>query len=211
MDKLFIPVDDTRLVSQYFDELAVLLKSFNKITLTSTVQFNHRVSELKDFLSKNHEVITCPSVLGCRAVIPEADCTVVITTGVFHAIKVALTTGNPVFILGPGGVSRLDDKLIKDFKKKQSIRVSKVLDSKVIGVLVSTKPGQEHELLASKIVSKLEAKGKEAFMFVANELSPSQVNDFPVDAWINTACPRIVEDEFEKPIANWDEVNNYLS
>ena len=209
MEKLFIPVKDLRSIDEFLPELNNLLKPYRKVAVTATIQFNHRVNEVVNAL-KGHEVVTAPPVLGCKALIPESDCTVIITTGVFHAVKVALTTLKPVFILSPNGVEKLDDKLINTFLKKQAVRISRVLDAKIIGVLVSTKSGQNHESLAHEIIKKLESSGREAYLFVANDLSPSQLNDFPVDAWINTACPRIAEDEFDKPIVNWNEVEKHL-
>jgi len=206
MDKKYIPVSDLRGIDEFLPDLSKLVKPYERVVVTSTIQFKHRVREVADYL----EAIPSDIVLGCRVVIPDCDCVVIITTGEFHALKVALITGKPVFVLSPSGIKELDQKLINDFKKKQAIRVSKVLDAKVIGVLVSTKSGQSDERLGSEIVNTLRVKGREAYLFMANDLSPAQLNDFPVDAWVNTACPRIIEDEFDKPIVNWDELRKVI-
>lgn len=199
MKKLFIPVkDESELDTR---GLVELVKGFSKIAVTSTTQFKHRVPEI----AKLVRGFECPPVLGCSDFKTDAEAVIIITTGDFHAINIAVKTGKPVFILGPEGARRLDDKKIIDFKKKQAIRVSKVMDAKIIGVLVSTKQGQNKEQLGNKIVGELRSQGKQAYLFIANELSPLQLNDYPIDAWINTACPRLVEDEFDKPIINWDE------
>jgi 2-(3-amino-3-carboxypropyl)histidine synthase len=208
MKKVFIPVSDLRPLKG-LGKAVRALRPYKRVALLSTVQFSHRLDEVKKIL-KGHDVLICPSILGCRALIPETNCVLVITTGVFHAVKAGLESGKPVFIIGPHGFRKLDDKVINDFKKKQSIRVSKVLDAKLIGVLVSTKPGQSNKKLAKRIVESLRDKGKEAYLFVAGEISPLQLNDFPVDAWINTACPRIVEDDFDKPMVNWDEIKELI-
>lgn len=209
MKKLFIPASNLEPISQHFNELLSKLESFERVGLTSTVQFKHRVKEVKELL-KAHEVIITPTVLGCNVQPLEVDCSVIIATGTFHAVKLGLVTGKPVFILNPGGVNQLNDELIRDFERKQSIRVAKVINSRIIGVLVSTKSGQSHEQLSKRVVKELRDDNKEAYLFVADELSPAQLNDFPVDAWINTACPRLVEDDFDKPIANWSEVKGHL-
>lgn len=209
MKKLFINARDLRPINQHFQKLLNALEPFKRIGLTSTIQFKHRVGEVKELL-KSHEVVVMPTVLGCRVKPAAVDCTVVITTGRFHAIKVALTTKKPVFTLNPGGLTRLGEDVVNDFKKKQAIRVSRVLDSRVIGVLVTTKSGQNNESLAKKIINDLRSNGKEAYLFIADDLLPAQLNDFPVDAWVNTACPRIVEDDFDKPIVNWDEFKNHF-
>ncbi|MBD3312681.1 hypothetical protein GF352_04485 [archaeon] len=209
MKKLFINARDLRPINQHFEKLLNKLKPFKRIGLTSTIQFKHRVEEVEELLKK-YEVLVIPTVLGCRVKPAAVDCTVIITTGRFHAIKVAMVTGKPVFILSPGGLTKLSEKLVNDFKKKQALRISRVIDSRVIGVLLSTKPGQSNELVAKEAVKELRSRGKDAYLFVAGDLSPSQLNDFPVDAWVNTACPRIVEDDFDKPIVNWDEFKNHF-
>ncbi|HLE05813.1 MAG TPA: diphthamide synthesis protein [Candidatus Nanoarchaeia archaeon] len=205
MKKIFIPVtDEFKLPS-----VTELIKDYKKILITSTIQFSAMIDKLKDLL-KNHDITIIPPVLGCSKINTTADAIIIITTGEFHAINIALRTGKPVFVIGPNGVKRISDKDIKDLQKKKAMMISKVLDAKIIGVLLSTKPGQEHEEIANELISKLKSKGKEAYLFVANELSPSQLNDFPVDAWINTACPRISEDEFDKPIVNHEDIKEHL-
>ncbi|MFA5406842.1 MAG: diphthamide synthesis protein [Candidatus Nanoarchaeia archaeon] len=209
MKTIYVPVNDLRPIDNFLSELKLRVKSFNRIAITSTTQFKQQVNAIAKELT-GHEIIKCAPVLGCSELMVNADCIVLITTGLFHAINLAVKNKIPVFIIGPEGINEVTQQVINDFLKKQSIRVSKVLDAKVIGVLASTKSGQNHEPLAKQIIAKLESLGKEAYLFIANELSPSQLNDFPVDAWINTACPRIVEDTFDKPIANWNEVEKHL-
>ena len=209
MKTLYIPVSDSREVKQFISELEKQINNYSKISLTSTIQFVNQIKEVSKLLI-NHEVMIDKPVLGCSEFTTDADAIVIITTGEFHALNIAVKTGKPVFILSPEGVSSITQERINEFKKKQAIRVSKVIDAKIIGVLVSTKPGQAREKLGREIVEKLRKQGKQAYIFVANELSPSQLNDYPVNAWINTACPRIVEDTLEKPIANWNEVKNHL-
>jgi len=209
MNKLFIPVSDDRPIDSFINELKNKLEPYRKIALTSTTQFKQRVDAVAASLT-GHDVTRLPPVLGCSKLETDADCIVIITTGLFHALNLAVRNNKPVFVIGPEGINEVTQLMINDFLKKQSIRVSKVLEAKTIGVLVSTKSGQNHESLAEQIVTKLNSIGKEAYLFVANELSPSQLNDFPVKAWVNTACPRLVEDVFDQPIVNWDELEKHL-
>jgi len=214
MKSLFVPVKDLRPIKKLLPETTKLMKGFKSVSITSTVQFNHRVKEVSDYLtSKGFKTIKYDSVLGCKAITPKNDCTLIISNGEFHAINIGLVTGKPVFILDPvsGKASKLDESIIKNYQKKQAIRVSKALYADVIGILVSTKPGQNKLALAHSIKQLLESKGKyEVILFLGDELSPGQLNDYPVDAWINTGCPRLIEDDFEKPIVNWDEIKSYF-
>ena len=54
--------------------------------------------------------------------------------------------------------------------------------SKKIGVIVSTKPGQEKLQLALKLGYPV---------FVCNEVDENELENFQMDYWINTACNRI--------------------
>ena len=80
------------------------------------------------------------------------------------------------------------------------------MDAGVYGILVSTKTGQFNLDSALKIRDELIGKGKTVFLFAGDEITPERVLGFKVDAWVNTACPRIIDDFFEKPVLNPDEL-----
>jgi diphthamide biosynthesis enzyme Dph1/Dph2-like protein len=60
--------------------------------------------------------------------------------------------------------------------------------------------------VCSSDLKKLESKGKKALIFSGEELSPNNLLPFNVDCWINTACPRLVDDKFEKSVINAEEL-----
>ncbi len=199
MDKIFIPLRDEREL-QGINKLKKLVSKYEKKCVLSTIQFKHRINEV----SKEINGFNGGVILGCSRRIPQSDCYIVITTGLFHAINIKLLTNKPVFTISPEGVKELSNDYYKKELIKKEIIKAKILNSRIIGVIESTKPGQRRDGLS--IVKKLREKGYEAYLFVSNEVTPSQLNDYPIDAWINTACPRIVEDEFDKPIINWDDI-----
>ncbi len=203
MDKIFIPLSDNRALNG-INKLKKLVGKYNKKCVLSTIQFKHRINEVcKEINGFNGGVI-----LGCSRKIQESDCYIIITTGLFHAINIKLLTNKPVFTISPEGVKELSDKEYrKELLKKEAIK-AKVINSRLIGVIESTKPGQKRDGLS--IVRKLREKGYEAYLFVSNEVTPTQLNDYPVDAWINTACPRIIDDGFDKPIINWDDIKDII-
>jgi 2-(3-amino-3-carboxypropyl)histidine synthase len=213
MRVLYIPVKDLTPINKLLPSLIGLLKDFKSANITSTTQFSHRVNEVSDYLlDRGFKTNQCKPVLGCEALLPNADCTILISSGLFHAINIGLVTAKPVVIIDllMGKVSMLDESLVKQYKKKQAIRVEKVLYADVIGILISKKSGQRKPVLAHKIKKTLESLGYKTILFVGDELNPNQLNDYPVDAWINTACPRLIEDNFEKPIVNWNEIKSYF-
>ena len=70
------------------------------------------------------------------------------------------------------------------------------LNAERIGILVTIKPGQQYFLAAKKLKQDLESKGKKAYIFIDDTLDPSHYENYPfIEAWVNTACPRIGTDD----------------
>jgi len=58
-----------------------------------------------------------------------------------------------------------------------------------IGILVSTKPGQNNLKEAIELKKKLK---KNCYIFVSDMINEAELENFPfIQAWVNTACPRI--------------------
>ena len=61
-----------------------------------------------------------------------------------------------------------------------------------------------------KIRQKLMKAGKEAYLIMADEISPGMLEGYDFDVLVNTACPRIVYDDHENyriRMINWFEVD----
>ena len=178
------------------------------IGLITTIQFINQLKEIKTRLEnagkkvilKKAKQSFAGQVLGCEssaALIPKADAILYVGTGKFHPINAALTTNKPVFTLNPmsGLIKRLDSAEIKKIENKKRAALLKYHFAKNIGILVSTKPGQENLKQALSLKAKLEKQKKNAFILIANNLNFQSLEDFPfIKAWVNTACPRIIED-----------------
>lgn len=186
-----------------------------KIGLITTAQFVCDLKEIKKRLEKaGKSVVISPGrpnpgqVIGCDARAAKgADCYVYLGTGHFHPLKVALETGKPVYMAHPsGGIEKIPDELVMKHKKIQAARLHRFKEARVIGILVSTKPGQSRMKKALELKKRLEKGGKEAFIFAANELKPDYLIGYKIDAWVNTACPRITEDRFDKPVVDISEI-----
>ena len=95
----------------------------------------------------------------------------------------------------------------KFFKPFAQVKYTKFLHADNIGILVSTKPGQNSYKKAVEIKEKLESKGKKCFIFVFDTLNSNEMENFPfIDFWINTACPRIADDEDKKNVIDMNEL-----
>lgn len=204
------------------DRALLALKDHENIGLVATAQFLHLFQQVKAAFEKAGKTILTkkPSrhavkdgqILGCdvSATPEEADAILYIGTGEFHPL--GIQTQKPVFALNPftGAVERISEKDIRKMQLQQQARIAKFNEAKTVGILVSTKPGQ-HEVQgkAGDLKKAIEKQGKQAFVFMAETFSPQELENFPhVDVWINTACPRIVDDlkSYKKLIVNANEL-----
>jgi 2-(3-amino-3-carboxypropyl)histidine synthase len=131
--------------------------------------------------------------------------------GLFHPKALAWkNNGKKVFAYDPftQKFSEIKEEDVEQIKKRQKAALAKFYSSKKIGVLVTTKPGQHNLKIAREL--KGHYPGKEFFFFVDNTFDFNSLEDFPfIDAWVNTACPRLGLDDSvrtAKPIVNIDEV-----
>jgi 2-(3-amino-3-carboxypropyl)histidine synthase len=210
---LFIPCRSKAEVELVADNIIEKVR-FDRIGLVTTAQFVDDLPEIKSLLEKaGKTVIISPGrpnagqILGCDArAASGADCYVYIGTGRFHPLNVAIKTGKPTYMAHPsGGIEKIHEELIIKHQKIRAAWMHRFKEAKTIGVLVSTKPGQNRMAQALELKKKL-AGSKETFIFAANEIKPDCFIGYNVDAWVNTACPRIGEDAFDRPVVDISDV-----
>jgi len=186
--------------------------NYKRIGLVSAIQFLDSLDIAKKVLEKQgKEVLIGGQVLGCdifraEKIKDSVDCFLFIGSGHFHALGVALKTGKPTFVLNieKGNLEELDTKL---FVKQKYAAQALFKDANVIGILVSTKLGQMNIKLAKQIKEKL--KPRKSYILSMDEIRPEKLLGIKVDAYVNTACPRIAVEnrtDFGKPILNPDEI-----
>lgn len=196
------------------EEIAKLPK---RIGLVTTIQHLHKLNEVK---KQFPEGIFAGQVLGCRAdtaklIADKVDAFLFIGTGVFHPIEVALKTKKPVYCWDPVArhLSKLDEAMLKQYENVKKKNITKFLHADKIGILISTKLGQNDNKINSfseelKMKKALELKSrcdKEYYIFAFDTLSINDLENFPfIDCWVNTACPRITDEK--KGIVNIDDV-----
>ncbi|MBU3896639.1 MAG: diphthamide biosynthesis enzyme Dph2 [Nanoarchaeota archaeon] len=191
------------------EALGKLNIKFNKIGLISAVQFLDSLDIAKKVLG--NRAILGGQVLGCdvsnaEKIVDKVDCFLFIGSGKFHAIGVALKTGKPVFILNVEH-NRIEEVDVRLFEKQRIAAQVISRDAKVWGILVSTKLGQMNIKLAKQVRDKL--KPKKSYILSMDEIRPEKLEGIKVDAYVNTACPRIAIEnrtDFGKPILNPDEI-----
>ena len=105
---------------------------------------------------------------------------------------------------------RLPEKEVDIARRKRKAALSRAFESSLYGILVSTKDGQYHMDTALSVRERLREKGRRALLFAAEELSPQNLLPFKVDCWVNTACPRMAQDSYNRPVVNADELESFL-
>src|SRR3989338_3890167 len=181
-----------------------------RIGLVTTTQFINQIEDIKKQLeSEGKEVslgkstqIYSGQLLGCdvssaKNVETDVDAFLYIGDGLFHPLGVAYNTGKDVHGYDPIGksYSLITQKEVERFKNRRKGAYKKFLSSETIGILVSTKIGQNNFRKAVQLKEKLEKEGKRAYIFVQDTLDLNQMENFPfIQSWVNTACPRMEDD-----------------
>jgi len=185
-----------------------LLKT-NKIGLITTVQHIHKIDEISNFLRENEKKgimgkgdlrVSYPGqVLGCNFTAARVDCDeyLYIGSGIFHPLGVAIATGKRVVAADPY-LNKAIEVSPDKFLRKRSGYIAKSMDSKVFGIIVSSKSGQNRIELAKKLAKIAGEHGKRTQIIMMDLVTPEQLLAFKVDAYVNTACPRITIDDAER-------------
>ena len=219
--ELYSKLDAVNLLDKNIDKLNI-----DKIGLIGSVQYVKQFENLRKYLESKGKKIVIPKkkgfaaydghVVGCeynslKTIEDEVDGFLMIGNK-FHSLGAALMcVDKDVYLLNEQS-NKLElmngekDKIIR----QRAIAIDKVKSAKKIGIVVDKKIGQYNMNIAEKLKSDLEKLGKEVIVILVNEFSPGLMNFYNVDAFIDTACPRIaIEDygRYDKPIINSREAN----
>lgn len=185
-----------------------LLKE-RRIGLVTTVQHVHKLKEVVEFLKENGKEavvgkggprVRYPGqVLGCNFSAARVDCEeyLYVGSGFFHPLGVAIATGKRVIAADPF-LNQAVEISPEKFLRKRSGYISKAMGAKVFGIVVSTKSGQYRMKLAQRLKDTANRHGIEAYIILMDLVMPEQLLAFKVDAYVNTACPRITFDDAER-------------
>ncbi|MCI4364468.1 MAG: diphthamide biosynthesis enzyme Dph2 [Thermoplasmata archaeon] len=140
---------------------------------------------------------------GAEAVAGEVEGFVFLGTGRFHPIGLAFAVDRPVWSLDP-----LQNVLEPPIDRAGLIRrrllaVASVRDARRWGILVSTFGGQNRSATALALQERARARGREAELITFDRLDPRDLEGRALDAYVNTACPRIALDDgpnYPKPV-----------
>ncbi len=198
----------------------VIKKLPKELALFATVQFIGSLQEIKKQLEDNNIKVKLyrpkhtkykGQILGCSIEKFDSKSFLYIGDGQFH--PKALLLKNPkttVFCFNPIRKKFLiiNEKEIIPWLRKKKGALLKFMASFNIGVLISSKKGQNRIEDALRLKEKLPEKN--LYFFIFDTLNFEELENFPfIDCFINTACPRIAYDDYEKirkPILNLEDI-----
>jgi 2-(3-amino-3-carboxypropyl)histidine synthase len=190
-----------------------------RVGLLTTTQFRHWLPAIREHLEKKGHVIRigepdrrvayAGQLLGCdyhtaTVVAEDVDGYLYIGTGDFHPLGVAILVDKPVIVADPERGTARDLKEVRDHVLRQRhAAIARAHDASVFGIIVSKKIGQDRMDMARGLKALAEKHDRRASIFVMDLVSPEFLEGYRVDAWVNTACPRIaIEDvlQYKQPI-----------
>jgi 2-(3-amino-3-carboxypropyl)histidine synthase len=221
---IYIEARATVTVDSAVEASLPLLTKYSKIGLATTVQHVQTLGVVREILVRTGKVVVIGDagrmsypgqVVGCdfsnvKSVAQEVDAFLFVGGGKFHALGVALATSKPTVVADPYDKTAYSvDGEAQKILKQRWASIEEAGHAKTFGVLISLKPGQKHIDEAVKIKDAVEKMGKTACLFAIREILPEALMEFPtVDAYVNTACPRISLDDaskFRKPVLTVNE------
>ena len=221
---VYVEARATVSVETVVEKALPLLKEFQRVGLATIVQHVHTLDFVREILLRAGKTVVIGDagrvnypgqVIGCdysnaKSIASGIDAFLFIGGGRFHALGVALSTSKPTIVADPyeKTVYSIDEEARKILKQRWA-SIVEAKKAKIFAVLVGLKPGQKRLERALTIKQKLEKTGKTAFLFAIKEITPEALMAFPkVDAYVDTACPRIALDDaskFQKPVLTLNE------
>lgn len=197
--------------STQFLELTNFIKEIKKLGIEVNITKAKRTN-------KPLQILGCDCYPDSFPAIKESDLILYIGDGMFHpkALLLSQTKQNskPITIFDPiqNKIEEVTRKVIDDQLKKSERNLKLFLNSDTIGILVTIKPGQQYLQAALKLKQKLKQENKNAYIFIDDTINLFNLENYPfIQAWVNTACPRIGTDDIttiNQPLINLREASN---
>ncbi len=140
---------------------------------------------------------------GAEATAGEVDAFLFLGTGRFHPIGLAFAVDRPVWSLDP-----LQNTIESPIDRGALVRRRQLLVASVRnvdrwGILVSAFAGQNRTATALALQERARSRGRQAEILSFARIDPRDLEGRNVEAYVNTACPRIALDDsalYPKPL-----------
>jgi 2-(3-amino-3-carboxypropyl)histidine synthase len=200
------------------------MTKWQRIGLVTTIQHVQMLDTVKEILLDEDKIVAVGDagytrypgqVIGCdysnaKSIAADVEAFLFIGGGRFHALGVALSTSKPTLVADPYEQRAFSvDKDARKTLRKRWANISETRNAQIIAILIGLKPGQKRLDEAMILKQKFEKKGKKIYLFAIRNIAPDVFLNFPtVEAYINTACPRLSLDDseqFSKPLLTTNE------
>jgi len=210
-------VDDIEF-GEVVDVAAKALAPYRRLGLATFSQHLHQLQPVKEKLEskgfqvsvgKKNNLMLEGQVFGCDfstsyPIRDGVDAFAFLGESEFHAVGLALATGKPTFMLDPYMIEVTDVQAAADERRKRAVlAVYKALDARVFGVITGLKEGQKMLGRSRWISKRLEMRGRKVIQLAMRDITAERLGPHrEIDAFIQTACPRISIDGFifDRPV-----------
>ena len=208
---------DFKLPKNFDKTLKKTFKENSNLAIFCSVQFRKRLDFVKQEIEKLNfttqtsrpfRVAIEGQMLGCDSYkdslnlnLEKIDGFVYVGDGHFHPNALLLAqekekTIKPVVIINV--VQNITEVIgkehIQKYLTKRKVCLAKFFNSNTIGVFITTKWGQEYLKTSLKLESQYSQKN--FYFFIGDNFLDSELENFPfIECWVNTACPRIGQDD----------------
>ena len=197
------------------DGILELLKDLpERIGLLATIQYLDLIPKVKSILERSGRKVCVGTgdrriaypgqVLGCNcssaeAVLNDVDAFLFIGEGDFHPLAAAFGIKKDVIVLNPVTKEVRDMAEIRDrILRKRFAAIQGAKNAQSFLVIVCSKIGQKRSEEADAAVERIRSRGLKAYKAVMEEITPLSLMSYRVDAYVNTACPRVAMDDSAK-------------
>ncbi len=195
MKKLFLEFRKKVTGSEDFSVLDSL--EGKTVSIAGTIQYLDFIPSIKKYLESLGKKVLIKKgafhpghVIGCNpsAFDVRADTLLLLADGKFHATNNALILNREIFVFNLNKLEKLSLQDLEKYKNRTNAKKSKFLHSTNVGLIVSTKYGQNFKGI-KQIQERIEKLKKNVFLFETDNITLNDLENFPdIELWINTAC-----------------------
>ncbi|MFW6458717.1 MAG: diphthamide biosynthesis enzyme Dph2 [Halodesulfurarchaeum sp.] len=181
------------------------------VGLVTTAQHMNKFEKMRTFLAdRGFDVLTRRGderlsqegqVLGCNyaSAAVNADQVLYVGGGGFHPSGLAMDQPEKRVIIADPVNNVVKPASAETFLKQRYAAIHRAMDAETWGIIAGTKIGQRRHGLAEELA----AGNDDAYLITLDEITPDHLRNFGLDAYVNTACPRITTDDgpqFDQPL-----------
>jgi len=198
MKKIFLELQKKSLLKEISEKTFRELP--NEIFIAYSVQYKTLAKRIRNIL-KDKKIVGFQQVLGCSSINSKSKNILLIGSGLFHAYNL-FKQNNSIWIFEEDHLKKVSAEDFLEFEKIKKVSLVNYLNAKTVGIIVSTKPGQQN---LKKAINFSKEQNKKFYLFLSNNTNFSEFENFPnINSWINTACPGLAYDS--PKIINFSEI-----